>query len=66
MSATRHNLSPTRTRHAIYHPHKALNFSNKGIPKFGIWKPQMKFELKDSRILNYKILDRIIQFFIII
>ena len=65
------NLSPTQTRDPIYHPHKTFNFSDKSIPSFSVWKPQMKLEWKDSRdiqgiftekILNYESLDWIIQF----
>ena len=32
--AASQNLSPTRTLNPIYNPHKAINFSNKGIPSF--------------------------------
>ena len=34
--STPRNLSPARTRNPIYHPHKTINFLNKGIPSFGI------------------------------
>ena len=34
--STSRNLSPARTRNPSYHPHKTINFQNKGIPSFGI------------------------------
>ena len=46
--STPRNLSPAGTLNPIYHPHKTINFLNKGIPSFGIKKSQMKLELKDS------------------
>ena len=46
--STPQNMSPARTRNTIYHPHKTINFLNKGIQSFGILKSQMKLVLKDS------------------
>ena len=34
--STPRNLPPERTHNLIYHPHKTINFLNKGIPNFGI------------------------------
>ena len=34
--STPQNLSPARTHNPIYHPHKTINFLNKGIQSFGI------------------------------
>ena len=42
------NLQPTRTRNSIYHSHKIFNLWNNGIPSFGIYKPLMILELRDS------------------
>ena len=43
------NVSPTQIRNSTYHPRETFNLSDKGIPSFSVWKPQMKLELKDSR-----------------
>ena len=48
------NLSPTQTRDPIYHPHKTFNFSDKSIPSFSVWKPQIKLELKDSTDFHWQ------------
>ena len=42
------NLQPTRTRNSIYHSHKIFNLWNNGIPSFGIYKPLMILELRES------------------
>ena len=34
--STPENLSPARTHNPIFHPHKTINFLNKGVPSFGI------------------------------
>ena len=47
-------MSPTQTWNPIYDPHKAFNFSDKGIPSFSVWKLQMKLELKDSSNIHWE------------
>ena len=51
--ATPQNISPSRTGYSIYDPQRVLNFSNMGIRGFGIYKFQTKFELKNSKIIQF-------------